>query len=86
MASTFTTMFSDDDLATFREAFDVFDSDHNGFISQSEVTSTFEKLGLDPSQARIDIIFSKHDSDGDGFLDFDEFLKIMEHAANLDEQ
>ncbi|XP_019183881.1 PREDICTED: calmodulin-like protein 7 [Ipomoea nil] len=66
----------DDDL---REAFDVFDGDKDGLISEEELSRVLSSLGLNQGkrlEACKEMIRSV-DVDGDGMVNFDEFKRMM---------
>lgn len=66
----------DDDL---REAFDVFDGDKDGLISEEELSRVLSCLGLNQGkrlEACKEMIRSV-DVDGDGMVNFDEFKRMM---------
>ncbi|GAB4829145.1 hypothetical protein Ancab_018809 [Ancistrocladus abbreviatus] len=65
-----------------REAFDVFDQNRDGFIDAVELKRVlcclgFEELGCG-SIEHCGKMIRKFDENGDGVLDFNEFLKCME--------
>jgi calcium-binding protein CML len=60
-----------------RDAFDVFDLDRNGLISASELHEMLNRLGKKCSIAECAVMITKVDVDGDGFVNFQEFKKMM---------
>ncbi|KAJ4955495.1 hypothetical protein NE237_012278 [Protea cynaroides] len=65
----------EDDL---RDAFLVFDSDRNGYISANELQSVFVSLGFDNCSLDECILMIRGvDKDGDGLVDFEEFRSMM---------
>ncbi|KAF9682668.1 hypothetical protein SADUNF_Sadunf05G0132700 [Salix dunnii] len=66
------------------EAFKVFDSNGDGFISTEEVQSMLSRLGLWDEKTGKDCrgMISKYDTNLDGVLDFDEFKKMMLHTSS----
>ncbi|KAG9351593.1 hypothetical protein JZ751_022844 [Albula glossodonta] len=60
-----------------REAFRVLDRDGNGFISKQELGMAMRSLGYMPSEVELAIIMQRLDMDGDGQVDFDEFMTIL---------
>ena len=69
---------SDLKLKEYREAFDNFDKDHNGSISLKELGSMMKSLGQAPSDQDLREIISEVDLDGNGNIDFNEFITIMQ--------
>uniref|UniRef100_A0A7S0YEH7 EF-hand domain-containing protein n=1 Tax=Polytomella parva TaxID=51329 RepID=A0A7S0YEH7_9CHLO len=63
--------------ATYKEAFTLFDTDGDGFITTKELGTVMRALGKSPTEAEIKAIISDVDPDGRGFIDFNEFEKIM---------
>lgn len=59
------------------EAFKVFDKDGNGFISATELRSVMISLGRKLTDEEIDEIIREVDLDGDGQIDYEEFVKMM---------
>ncbi|KAL7853826.1 hypothetical protein AOLI_G00206700 [Acnodon oligacanthus] len=68
---------STEELAEIREAFRVLDRDGNGFISKQELGMAMRSLGYMPSEVELAIIMQRLDMDGDGQVDFDEFMTIL---------
>lgn len=61
--------------AALREAFQFFDKDHDGFISQAELR---EVLGeAESGSANLASLLEEVDADGDGQIDFAEFSALM---------
>ncbi|GAA5965541.1 hypothetical protein JCM8115_001565 [Rhodotorula mucilaginosa] len=60
-----------------REAFKVFDKDGNGFISAAELRHVMTNLGEKLSDAEVDEMIREADTDGDGQINYDEFVKMM---------
>ena len=69
---------SDLKLKESREAFDNFDKDHNGSISLKELGSMMKSLGQAPTDQDLREIISEVDLDGNGNIDFNEFITIMQ--------
>ncbi|XP_027004407.1 calcium-binding protein 8 [Tachysurus vachellii] len=68
---------STEELDEIREAFQVLDRDGNGFISKQELGVAMRSLGYMPSEVELAIIMQRLDMDGDGQVDFDEFVTIL---------
>ncbi|XP_061554776.1 calcium-binding protein 7 isoform X1 [Phycodurus eques] len=60
-----------------REAFKVFDRDGNGFISKQELGMAMRSLGYMPNEVELEVIIQRLDMDGDGQVDFDEFVTLL---------
>ncbi|XP_061608780.1 calcium-binding protein 8-like isoform X3 [Phyllopteryx taeniolatus] len=71
------TSISAEELGEIREAFRVLDRDGNGFISKQELGMAMRSLGYMPSEVELAIIMQRLDMDGDGQVDFEEFMTIL---------
>ena len=61
-----------------REAFNLFDVDHSGKISNAEIAKI---LGMDKRSKEISKILEKYDSNKDGEIDFEEFFEMMKDLS-----
>ena len=59
------------------EAFKVFDKDGNGNISATELKTVMHNLGENLSDADIEEMIREADLDGDGEINYNEFVKMM---------
>eukprot|EP00063_Salmo_salar_P076539 XP_014051374.1 PREDICTED: calcium-binding protein 8-like isoform X1 [Salmo salar] len=71
------TSISTEELGEIRQAFRVLDRDGNGFISKQELGMAMRSLGYMPSEVELAIIMQRLDMDGDGQVDFEEFVTIL---------
>lgn len=60
-----------------RDAFAVFDRDGNHFIDAGEIRYVMKNIGEKLTDAQVDEIFRRADLNGDGKLDYEEFVKLM---------
>ena len=63
-------------------AFDMFDKDHNGFVSASEVRYLITNLGQKLTDEEVDEFVREADVDGDGQINFEEFVELL-HRNSL---
>ena len=63
------------------EAFDLFDEDGRGFITSDELHRTLCALGFDVTHAQAGTMMERADTNGDGALDFDEFVAMVRLGA-----
>ncbi|XP_047323088.1 calmodulin-like [Impatiens glandulifera] len=60
-----------------KEAFRVFDKDQNDSISAAELRHVMLNLGERLTDEEVDEMFREADVNGDGQIDYDEFVKVM---------
>jgi len=68
---------SDDQESDLREAFKIFDRDRDGFIDMRELKKVSMMLGTLLDQQEIDELMEEADVDGNGKLDYAEFVKML---------
>ena len=68
---------SDEEIEEIREAFNLFDTDGSGTIDPKELRSAMESLGFEAKNQTIYQMIGDVDKDGNGAIDFDEFLELM---------
>lgn len=65
-------------IAVFKE----FDKDGSGKISHAELKAALSKIGGAASDELITAMIQLADENGDGSIDYNEFLKIMKNPKN----
>ncbi|RIB17664.1 hypothetical protein C2G38_2131912 [Gigaspora rosea] len=60
-----------------KEAFKVFDKDNNGLISAAELRQVMNNIGEKLTDEEIDEMIHEADVDGDGQINYEEFVKMM---------
>jgi len=68
---------TEEQTAEFREAFALFDKDGDGTISTKELGMVMNSLGQKPTPQELENMIREVDIDGNGEIDFDEFLTMM---------
>ena len=66
-----------EELAEFREIFNLVDKDGGGTISKEELGELMETLGIDATPEEIDLMIAEIDEDNNGVIDFDEFVDMF---------
>ena len=59
------------------ETFKVFDQDKNGLIGGEEVYNVMKTFGLDITKFEADEMIKNVDLDQDGFVNYEEFVKML---------
>jgi len=65
-------------MVELREAFQVFDLNNDGFISHDELSSAMRNFGHLVTKTELDEMIRLVDKDGNGLVDFKEFLELMD--------
>ncbi|XP_016408274.1 calmodulin-alpha-like [Sinocyclocheilus rhinocerous] len=60
-----------------KEAFSLFDKDGDGTITTKELGTVMRSLGQNPTEAELQDMINEVDADGNGTIDFPEFLTMM---------
>lgn len=60
-----------------KEAFALFDKDGDGTIDSEELGVVMKSLGQHPTEQELEDLIAEHDVDGNGIIDFSEFLTLM---------
>ncbi|KAF7933870.1 uncharacterized protein EAE98_003579 [Botrytis deweyae] len=68
---------SDEEVAILKEAFDAYDTDKGGNITVEEFGRVMKQSGQNPSEEELAQIIKEVDLDGDGTINFDEFIAMM---------
>ena len=77
---------TDAHLQEIRMVYQLFDcEDKDGNISKSEMTLFLKNLGITPSMAEMEELFNMFDSNGNGMIDFAEFLSLITRQLDSEE-
>ncbi|KAJ2820395.1 hypothetical protein FBU31_005240, partial [Coemansia sp. 'formosensis'] len=74
-------------IGEYEEAFALFDKDGDGTITAVELGAVLKSAGQNPSDAELQDMINEMDADGNGTIDFEEFLTLMQShsSANSEE-
>lgn len=67
----------EDQIAEFQEAFSMLDKDGDGCITFEELASAIKSLDQNPTEEELRNMINEVDLDGNGTIEFLEFLKLM---------
>jgi len=73
-----TTRFNKDELSEFRESFELFDVNKDGYITMEELRGMMEWLDQKCTEIELQRIMKAADLDKNGKIDFNEFVIIMD--------
>lgn len=72
---------SDKDIQELKQAFDMFDKNHDGKISSEELGCVLRTLGHNHSSKEVEEMIKNVDTNENGFVEYDEFLNMMLRAS-----
>ena len=73
---------SEERITEFKAAFELFDRDRDGAINNKELGTIMRNLGQNPSEEELREMIKEIDLDGNGVIDFNEFLYLMVKKMN----
>jgi calmodulin len=68
---------SPEQIAEFRDAFNIFDKDGDGRVNVKELSTVFRALGQNPSMSEVEAMVADVDTEGTHTVEFSEFLEMM---------
>lgn len=81
-----TKNLSPEKLQEYKESFKIFDKDEDGRISTNELKNVLNLLGKSPSEQELWDIISEFDKDGNGTIEFDEFVELISRLDSGDHE
>merc|ERR1719312_783025 len=72
--------------AELKEAFDAFDKDGSGAISQDELLGVMRAMGQNPTEDEVLNLMMEADLDGNGTIEFQEFSELMKEKYRFEDQ
>lgn len=78
---------NENDIKNLKQQFLNIDTDKSGEISVSELSEAMKKVGFDPTNQQVKDLLNEMDANGNGLLDYNEFLAatIEEHLYLKDD-
>lgn len=73
-------------LTEYKDAFSLFDRNNDGIITTRELSAIMRSLGFNPTEEELQTMINNVDYDGNGVIDFPEFVKLMEDQKKPDER
>lgn len=73
---------SAEEINEFREIFNLVDKHGRGNITKVELSELMDTLGIDATPEEVDLMISEIDQDGNGNIDFEEFVAVMSRKVN----
>ncbi|XP_073303515.1 calmodulin-1-like [Primulina huaijiensis] len=70
-------VLNEEQIVEFKEAFSLFDKDGDGCITIEELATVIRSLDQNPSEEELQDMINEVDSDGNGTIEFAEFLTLM---------
>ncbi|CAL5413408.1 unnamed protein product [Camellia sinensis] len=77
LSSNMANVLNADQIVEFQEAFSLFDKDGDGCITVEELATVIRSLDQNPTEEELQDMISEVDSDGNGTIEFTEFLNLM---------
>ena len=72
----------EDQVAEYKEAFDMFDRNKTGTLSIGDITKIMKNFGYPMTKEEARGMISNVDASGDGEVDFEEFVMLMEKQVH----
>lgn len=85
MFSTPSRNLSESQIQELEHVFNKFDCNGDGKISSSELGSMLACLGHEATEEELHVLIKEIDADGDGFIDFKEFVELNTKGVDAEE-
>ncbi|VDI50099.1 calmodulin [Mytilus galloprovincialis] len=79
------SQIQEDKVREYREAFNLYDKDHDGVISTHKLGVILRSLGHNPTELEIQEMIDEVDHDRTGSVEFEDFLEVV-MSKDLDEE
>ncbi|XP_060606890.1 calmodulin-beta-like [Ruditapes philippinarum] len=81
-SSSNTHGLTDQEYIEYKEAFNLFDKDESGTITTEELGKVMRSLAQNPTDQELRDMINEVDVDGNGEIDFSEFVEMMSKRAH----
>merc|ERR1719515_505266 len=82
-------LLTEQQIEQLKVAFSLFDKDGDGVVTTKELGTLMRSLGQNPADRDLEAMINEVDIDGNGTIDFPEFLSLMaqevQHVDSMDE-
>ncbi|CAJ0582791.1 unnamed protein product, partial [Mesorhabditis spiculigera] len=78
--------YTEEELAEYRQVFNMFDTDRSGAIGLEELEAAMRNLGLEQTREELDRIIDEVDQRGNHEIDFDEFCDVMRRLYDREKE
>ena len=78
--------FTDEQLAEFRDLFNMFDKDNQGILTSTNLLHVMRSIGQTPTEADMIDLMREIDIDNSGSIDFYEFVRVISHKMSPSER
>lgn len=78
--------FTDEQLAEFRDLFNMFDKDNQGILTLTNLVQVMRSIGQTPTEADMIDLMREIDIDNSGSIDFYEFVRVISHEMSPSER
>ncbi len=68
---------TEEKISIFREAFEAFDKDRDGYLTIKELAAIVKNLGQTPTESEIKDMINEVDVDGNGSIEFIEYITLI---------
>uniref|UniRef100_A0A8C2NUK2 EF-hand domain-containing protein n=1 Tax=Capra hircus TaxID=9925 RepID=A0A8C2NUK2_CAPHI len=68
---------TEEQIAEFKDAFSLFDKNGDGTITTKELGTVMRSLGQKPNYGEVEEMIREADIDGDGEVNYEEFVQMM---------
>ena len=79
------TSLSEETKADYMDAFNMFDTNHDGTINSQKIGELMRKLGKNPTESQLNQIIGNIAKNGSKQIGFDDFVELMEQKNKVND-